>query len=863
MATVTKRVNGQLVETDDANTSQLASLAGMPVTPSTPAGVADLGANPDQAKMAGTPNQQKTVQEEVAKPADTLQTAQRTEAPRQQATAPEDAAKDKAGQLQQLGSLSTRVQGLIESDLKSLGTAQATVAQPQLDSLKPEVRAQAQTLLQAVIQNPHDVAALAAATQFWKDNALATVDGFTPEQFIATAQQTLGTSAASQVRDTLALKDLPLQDGEKASLDAAFGQGAWEDLSVPQMQQKLEALRQSEFSRVQGLKAEMATATGPRREQLLAELGDAAGAGVTGTEQSVKDLAKQVSQADTVTIGGEEHKVEDLLKDDQISSLVTRMLGDPALMANVAKSNPEFAKWVVDNKASLEQLAKDVQATQGEVRTIQQRKHDLANVPGLATPLSDDVMSAIFPDWDKVSSSVPDLSTSGIMNLLTTTKDSHKRQALANAFEAATTDPDMLKQLAGMDAGSIEYAFNLANNIENDKTGLLKDLTGVGEDENFVLDPAKQKDMLKYKAITDQITAAKAGLKGQDASTFNTAISDPATLDLLKSGEMGKKEIALLAQNPQRFEAYKAHGDMMQKLAKAKKAGDIDAALDAMFGYDVDVGKMNAAYEEAKKYAALGDKAAAAQLKQFKQFDVNKDGKIDNTDTLGLIKNIDADMGGGKAHASLADILGADDKTLKFDMRDNGTKLTQPSLDKKAYAALDSVLERDGKLTNENIAELPEGLRNQLLADPKLLKKYGKGMSAQGYQDYKVAKYKGEVNQMVVNVVKQSGATTPDEAYQKFRDLYYHGQGDRALEMIRTVEAMMDKAEPMALAELRKWHDKMADGYNSLPLEQKAADEAQAAAEAAARDSANATAKAAYDSGESAGWVDADGVMHT
>ena len=304
MAIQTQRVGGQLVETDNYNTKQLAKLAGTPVGPTTPAGVETVGGNPDQAKMAGTPAQKQPVIQDATKPQETLQTAQRTQAPRQQVTAPEEQAAQKANQLMQLGSLHTRVEALIAKDLKLQAPAQGQLSEQQVAALPAEVRAQAETLLNAVIANPQDQNALAAATQFWRENGLATVDNFTPEQFIATAQQSLGKQAAEQVRDTVQLANLELGENERAALEEVFGD-TWQQFTVPQLAQAVEDMRQREFSRAQSLRAELASATGARREQLLTELNDLGQSGIAGTEAGVKEIAQQIDKADTVQIGGE------------------------------------------------------------------------------------------------------------------------------------------------------------------------------------------------------------------------------------------------------------------------------------------------------------------------------------------------------------------------------------------------------------------------------------------------------------------------------------------------------------------------------------------------------------------------------
>jgi hypothetical protein len=765
MATVTQRIGGQLVETDDTNTAQLAQLAGVPVTPSTPAGVAGVGANADQAKMAGTPAQKKPIFEQQTKPQDTLQTAERTETPRSQATSPESQAQQKASQLKSLGSLHTRVEALIAQDLKSMTAATGELAQPQMQALRPEVRTQAETLLQKVIQNPQDVTALAEATQFWKENGLGTVEGFSPEQFVATAQQTLGTQAASQVRDDVFLQNLSLSDAEKTSLDETFGTGNWEGLTVPQLSQKIEDLRQQEFNRVNALRAEMQSATGPRRAQLVQELAELGQTGVTGAEADVKELASQVNEADTVTIGGQQYEVAELLKDQQISDLVTRMLADPKLLGEVAKSNPEFAKWVTDNKAGLDKLAQDVAASQGKVRDTWKQKQALAKVGGVE--LSDAVMRSIIPDWDKVTSGVPDASTSGIINLMKDPQvDARKKAALASALERSTTDPDLMQQLAKLDAKSLGYAFDVAQMIEDDRTGLLTQLTGVDATTDFILDEKKQKEMAKYRAITDSLTQHAATAK--DKGTYNIAMQDPAMVDLIKSGEFDSNDAKLLAARPERFEQYKQYAEVS---AKFKAAKDIDSALDVLFGRDVDVSVINDEYKKARRMLALdpGDKAAKAKLDSYTQLDSNADGKLDKQDLASIVEMGLADLRpnnlkDGKPVDLTAVLAGGS----SFDGPAWGDKTQAHSATLKNSVYLDSLesLLKDKKLTIDELfrlasrSESDAAMVQKLLGNEELLAKYN--FDTEAYGQYVTGQKEARTARTVVEALYGVGFKSGD-----------------------------------------------------------------------------------------------------
>lgn len=733
MAKQIVRQGGQLVETDDANTTELAQLQGIPVTPTTPAGAADVGANPDQAKMAGTGAQKAPVLEDATKPADTLQTAQRTAAPRQQATAPEQQAQEKADRMSALGSLHTRVEAMISNELKLQQPVAAQVNTTATGALPEDKRAQVQDLINRIAANPTDQQVLAEASQFWVENNLGTLNDFAPEKFIATAQETLGKAAADQVRNAVTMETLALDDTEKAALTEALGEGNWEGLTVPQVQAKIEEMRQAEFNRVAALRAELKTATGARREQLVSELADAGQVGATGSESSVRELSRQMASADTVTIGGEERKVEDLLKDENISALVSRMVDDPKLLAEIAKTNPEFAKWVADNKAALDKLSSDVKGAQGQLRDTQTARSKLATVGDVT--LSDAVMKAIDPNWGKITASA-DAPTAGLYSYLANSElDPKKRQAIANALEEVSGDPKALSDLAALDPEEFGQAYDSAQAIDQDDTGLLSKLTGFGPNDNFILDPAKREEMAKFKLVTDAMETAglDAGTLGPDGKPL---LDDPVLLDLIKSGELQSKHVPMLAENPERIQQYKSYNETHTKLTAAIAANDIEAMVDLVFGKDVDLKTLNEQYKLAEKMALLDptNQDAARKFGNLQVFfDKNYDGKIDEKDAAKIGQMALRDLSpkyNEKKTATFEDIIGSSDEDMRFKTGEsvNELGLQNATLDgsKDNFFQLMEKVLTDNKVDANELANMTDDQRTKLLSmDPAYRKKYG------------------------------------------------------------------------------------------------------------------------------------------
>lgn len=714
MTIIKTRIGGTLVETDDTNIAQQAAAVGQP-TPITPVGAAGVGANPDASKMAGTPNQTAPVIEQAVAPAETLQTAQRTQGPRQTASVPEEQAAEKAAKLATLGSLGTRVEAMISQQLKLQTPVVAGVDETAVNALAPALQDQARTLMAAVVANPADMAAQATAAQFFKDNGMT----FDPKSFVAQGADALGKQAADQVADVATLETLPLEQNEQDALTAVMGDG-WKSLTVPQLQQKIEEMRQSEFSRTQSIRAELSGATGARREQLLQQLNEAGQTGVSGIESSVEDLTKAISNADVVTIAGEQHKVEDLLKDEEISELVTRMLRDPKLAGEVAKSNPEFAKWVSDNAKALGEVAKDVDVGRDSLDSLQEQKKGLATVAEGVT-LSDTVMAAIMPDWDKVSDG-NDTITSGLYDVLKDPAlDENTRSDMVAALERAQNDPKTLRDLAKLSAEEFKASYEMAEALENDP--LLAKLAGLGADEGFVMDPAKQQEIMKLKITTDALEAAKAG-----ASTgYLAALEAPELQALIKSGDFTPEHAKLLAKHPERLPQYTANVQTHKDLAEALAGNDADKALDIMFGRDVDLEQLNDEYARSKRIISLdpNDKGAKKRLETFLGLDSNRDGKIDGKDTNNIVERAqkDASVDGkndGKP-GSLTDILGGG-VTLERPKEFERNELNMPIKNSALIDTMEAIME--GGVSYSELAGQPQKVIDAFMTNTMLNKKY-------------------------------------------------------------------------------------------------------------------------------------------
>lgn len=218
-----RTATGQLVE-ESTPISQLAGQQGLTAPPTTPGGAAALGASPDSAKMAGTPNQLASAVRQSLDRQQTLQQSQQDKRYRSELTAEEQAQKDKAAQMQAtLGSTGAKVSSLVAAEVAKLSSGPTGAAQYQADVAAAQATADAANAA-AEEKYKADVAAandVASKKQAEINNILGTVSssrnkGVNSESAMIEFENEQNAARA-------ALKQAGLNDKE---IEAALGSGA-------------------------------------------------------------------------------------------------------------------------------------------------------------------------------------------------------------------------------------------------------------------------------------------------------------------------------------------------------------------------------------------------------------------------------------------------------------------------------------------------------------------------------------------------------------------------------------------------------------------------------------------------------------
>lgn len=409
------KAGNQLGQASTEEIGQLAGAAEQPVLPTNPLQGTTLGANPDQAKMLGTPaNKLNALRYSIRQSMDQGTASRRNEAQVMDAQAQKDKA-DRAAQLQQLaGTLDGRVQALA---ISTLNAQQGTESGLRLDpSATAGVPAESQaefTQLMGKVGNGtvtgNDLARLNAILGNTEVGSQLTAQAL-KSKFMSGSTQ-LGDALKAGLADSMKASELDMSQlapGGKADVATLLGMTEEEidEMTVTDLLGAVQTKQQADFTATQRLQDQ---ATSPllgqaqRAEARAALRGEAAG-GALSAEDSIKDIQQQLDTANTVQIGQDSVPVEKLLSDEYLSGLVKSFLDDPASSSSAAlrADSPDLVEWIETNRAGLEQLTAGIDKASADFSALQETNKKLVQPadPDYAGPaISQDALKQIIPDW--------------------------------------------------------------------------------------------------------------------------------------------------------------------------------------------------------------------------------------------------------------------------------------------------------------------------------------------------------------------------------------------------------------------------------------------------------------------------------
>lgn len=392
-----------------ASSEELAAQAGR--APSRqPLETAVLGGTPDQAKMAGTPAQKTAALRTNIQGQEDLATRLRRNQVRREATSEEAGQMEKAGKLQQLGSLDERVQQLAEQRIAE-ATGQTGEVQIQAQQEDQEMN----NLLN-VLSDPNATTEQQNTALFQINKKLGknTID----EMLTAAEVQGMFGRAEEQIADNLVLDaieagelDLQGMGFENAEeLSGLIGADV-SQMTISELLDQVNAAIEQEYSQVEDLKSRINDPRlGPaERAEARAQLREMGAVGIRSAETDLEEMADAIEQADTVEYAGQEIQVEELLGDEYMSGLIKEYLlesddaGNPTSpwAEDFKADHPELVKFISEHQNILTQAMGDIGDDVANLAKIQEQNQSFVNLPH-GGQLPEGIAEIIFPDWGEM-----------------------------------------------------------------------------------------------------------------------------------------------------------------------------------------------------------------------------------------------------------------------------------------------------------------------------------------------------------------------------------------------------------------------------------------------------------------------------
>lgn len=420
---LTRGPGGTLQQT--TTLADAAEKTGVAAAPTTPGGAAMIGADPQAAKMAGTPQQLSaalTKSQAEAAPESQLSTALRRQQARTQQTEAETQKVQKSVAMQNLGSLGDRVTNFINTQKDLMTTAKPVELEAQAPAPGgPDVSAE----LAALKANPQDMEAVLAINKKLGKDANSLLTGDQIREMYASDISTIGKAAGGAMADQMTVDNL-LSDNQfgydSATLSNLLGVPEQElrGYTVDQLQAKVNQVAEQEFGQAGQLATKEVDPFAGQAERALAQQQsrELSATGLRSTEQDVQRLNEQVQRGDTVSFGGQQMQLADALADDNISSLVKDYIeGDDDFRKMIDKSEPQLSQFIKQNQALLQDAASKMEAGTSQFRQIQQENKALQNQGGMQ--IDETLMKSLYPSWGELSSTKLDPNSKPLLRTLT------------------------------------------------------------------------------------------------------------------------------------------------------------------------------------------------------------------------------------------------------------------------------------------------------------------------------------------------------------------------------------------------------------------------------------------------------------
>lgn len=453
--TTVRGLGGQLSEEAPEEIQSLAGQAGLQAPPTTPLGGAALGANPDQQKMMGTPAQKQAALSLSQAPVeDGLQGALRRRQVRTEQTGQEQQQTQKNTDMQNLGNLGDRVTQFIDTQRKLLEEQQAPVdVAAQVEFQGQDISSLKDTLA-ALRADPNNMQLQLEVNKALGRNINSTITPDEVNRLYEDAVSSIAKGGAANVDDSLTVSDLVTQQDfgyDAAEIAQLLGLTEQQvaGLSVGQLRNEIQRIGDQEFSTAQGIEQQAQSMNLGQAERGLARQAgrEASQTGVRATEAQYQDLEKQITNADQVTFGGKNYKVDDLLKDETISGIISEYMNAPEgsdVRKAIEQNEPGLKAFIDRNKAVLETAAQALGTGATSFTTLQETNTKAGTLGGA---LSSDLAKALVPGFGELAATALDPNSVPVLAAAQSLGPDQQRAYGANIQAMSTRIPEALNEL--------------------------------------------------------------------------------------------------------------------------------------------------------------------------------------------------------------------------------------------------------------------------------------------------------------------------------------------------------------------------------------------------------------------------------
>ena len=340
--------------------------------PNQQANTVPVGSTQEQVAQIGTPNQQQNAQKTLSersrytqKPLGPTEEQQRT--------------IDRAASLKELGPVRTRVQSMLDqriSDITQSKIAAQDFAQLQLDQEKlGTLDSDKQQLIKnAWSQFQADKNQESFSQQMFNILGGAGVESGGIGGYLTGSDEIISQLGQTQLAGAGTVGTL-FQPDEIAQIEAIIPGAS--GMTLAQLETKIVEFEAQELSRGEQIQAQLEdpNLSAQMREQLLTEYAQYASSGLIASKEAVDQLEEQISQANTIVIGGIEMSLADALGDEGISQTIKQAVVDPSRLENLEKipGYRGLADWIKTNKSSLELLVGELSQAGDDFVKIQEQ----------------------------------------------------------------------------------------------------------------------------------------------------------------------------------------------------------------------------------------------------------------------------------------------------------------------------------------------------------------------------------------------------------------------------------------------------------------------------------------------------------